>query len=92
MTTHGLFHHGPSARHSHSASAGVLDLDAGKAWSVAGPREGVAIKCERGAVWVTVEGDPVDHVLVAPAVFESHHRGRVAALALEPARIAVESN
>jgi len=65
-----------------------FDLKAGRAWSAAG-RRGVAIACERGAVWITVEGDPEDHVVVAPGSFKSDGKGRVAALALEPARLAV---
>ena len=74
-------HHGPP-------SPTELDLPAGKAWSAQAPRGGVDIACERGALWITVEGDPEDHVVVAPAHFKAAH-GRVAALALEPARMAI---
>lgn len=88
MTTH-LLNHAPAVHLPHSVPA-RLDLEAGAAWSATGPRRGVSIRCERGTVWVTVEGDPEDHVLAAPAVFETHRRGRVAAQALDRACIRVE--
>ncbi len=84
MLTSGRHHfhraEGPSAE---------FDLAAGKAWSAPAPH-GVAVRCERGTVWVTVEGDPEDHIVVAPGTFATHAHGRVAALALEPAHLAVE--
>ncbi len=65
-----------------------LELPAGEAWSSETPRGGVDIACDRGTLWITVEGDPEDHVVVAPHHFEAAH-GRVAALALENSHLAV---
>ncbi len=80
----------PVSRRRAADAPDVVELPPNTAWSLSPPRGGVEIRCERGAVWVTVEGDPEDHVLVAPAAFSSRSRGRVAAVALEPARIAVD--
>jgi hypothetical protein len=41
-------------------------------------------------VWITVEGDPEDHLVAAPAGFARPARGRFAVLALSPARLVVE--
>ncbi len=92
MTNPSLISQGLSALHPHAAvTSGTVDLDEGTAWSARGPN-GVAIRCESGTVWITVEGDPEDHVLSAPGSFESHGRGRVAAQALRKARFTVASN
>jgi len=84
-----MFSKGPAIfRRSAAQSKSEFDLKAGRAWSARAPR-GVEIACERGAVWITVEGDPEDHVVVAPGSFRTGGHGRVAALALEPAHLAV---
>ncbi len=72
-----------------AAAVAVVDLKANHAWSAVAPRGGLTVRCEKGSVWVTVEGDPEDHIVVAPGTF-STGRGRVAALALEAARIAIQ--
>jgi quercetin dioxygenase-like cupin family protein len=71
------------------ARAEVVDLAPGSAWSTHAPH-GLAITCERGSVWITVEGDPEDHFIAAPGVFASPAHGRFAALALSPASLLVE--
>ncbi len=48
---------------------------------------GVEVVCLSGEVWVTVEGDPQDHVLAAGATFSTGRRGRLAMMALRPARL-----
>jgi len=62
-------------------------LEEDEAWSfeVGGP--GVELVCLSGEVWVTVEGDPQDHVLAAGATFSTGGRGRLAMMALRPARL-----
>ncbi|BDG09830.1 DUF2917 domain-containing protein [Anaeromyxobacter paludicola] len=92
MMNHSHTTQGPSIAPPRAAVTGTVDLDEGKAWSAEGRRHGVAIRCETGTVWITVEGDPEDHVLQAPAVFETHGRGRVAAQALQKSRITVQPN
>lgn len=70
-------------------AAQSLDMATGATWSSPEPR-GCTVRCERGAVWITVEGDPEDHLLSAPGEFTSAAHGRFAVMALEPARIVVE--
>ncbi len=84
MLFHGpVFHRYAGPRHEE------LELPAGQAWSAVANRE-LYITCERGALWITVEGDPEDHVVLAPGHFTAKVHGRVAALALEPAHVAVD--
>ncbi len=67
-----------------------LDLSAGQAWSTPSDHS-VDIECQRGSVWITVEGDPEDHVVVAPGHFRPVAHGRIAAYALEPAHVFVKA-
>lgn len=66
-----------------------LELAEGEAWSTQSPRAGLAVRCESGKLWLTVEGDPEDHILLAPDVFTVPTRGRVAVLALSPSSIEI---
>jgi hypothetical protein len=68
----------------------VLELADSHAWSAEVGRAGIVIRLLSGTVWLTREGDPEDHVLSAPAVFTSSRRGRLALVALGPARLATE--
>jgi hypothetical protein len=79
-------HHLPFLRH---AQPRQLELAEGEAWSTQSPRPGLAVRCESGKLWVTVEGDPEDHILLAPDVFTVPTRGRVAVLALSPTSIEI---
>jgi hypothetical protein len=74
---------------SGSGQVAALDLAPAATWS-GHARHGLAITCERGSAWITVEGDPEDHVIAAPDTFASPARGRFAILALESARLRVE--
>lgn len=62
-------------------------LEENETWSfeVGGPR--VEIVCLSGEVWVTLEGDPEDHVLAAGATLSTGRKGRLAMMALRPARL-----
>ncbi len=51
---------------------------------------GARVECLSGRVWVTREGDPVDHVLEAGEAFVSRGVGRLAMMALRPSCIRVE--
>ncbi len=66
----------------------TLELKEGEAWSAEAPRHGLVVRCERGSVWLTVEGDGEDHFLAAGETFASSTRGRVAVMALSAATIA----
>ena len=68
----------------------TVELADNQAWSAVASRKGLSIRCDTGSVSITVEGDFEDHVLAAPGRYTLDGRGRVAALALEPARITVE--
>jgi hypothetical protein len=66
-----------------------LALPKARAWSARVGRGGAAFLCIAGPVWLTREGDPEDRVLEGGSTFRSERRGRVALLALGPARVAV---
>jgi hypothetical protein len=74
--------------HEALATPVALELNEGEAWSAGAPRRGLLVRCERGSVWVTVEGDGEDHILTAGETFASSTHGRVAVMALSPAIIA----
>ena len=61
------------------------------AWSTEIPHAGAQFRVLAGTVWVTQEADPEDHVLVGPAVFNAHHHGRLAMVALTTADVQVDA-
>jgi hypothetical protein len=69
----------------------VLELADSHAWSAEVGRAGIVVRLLSGTIWLTREGDAEDHVLSAPAVFTSANRGRLALMAIGPARVAVEA-
>jgi ferric-dicitrate binding protein FerR (iron transport regulator) len=77
-------------RRARTAAAIQLDLVDGAAWSVRAGRGGALVRCQAGSVWLTREGDPQDRVLGPGQPFRSAGPGRLALLALGPARVAVE--
>lgn len=79
-------HHLPFLRR---AEPRQLTLADGEAWSTQSHRAGLVVRCESGKLWVTVEGDPEDHILLAPDVFIAPTAGRVAVLALSSATLEV---
>jgi hypothetical protein len=58
-------------------------------WSARVFGSGVEVQCLSGTVWLTREGDPYDHVLSSGETFVSERSGRLALMALEPARVRV---
>ncbi len=66
-------------------------LEEDETWSFEAGRPGVEVDCLSGEVWVTVEGDPQDHVLAAGATFSTGRRGRLAMMALRPARLGLRT-
>ena len=50
---------------------------------------GLAFTCLAGSVWVTVDGDPDDHVLEAGETFGNADHARVIVYAFEDSRVAV---
>lgn len=65
------------------------DLAAGDIHSTVGER-GMVVRCEAGLVWVTQEGDPLDHVVPAGARFCAGGPGRIVVSAVsDGTRIAV---
>jgi hypothetical protein len=68
-----------------------LALRNSQAWSTPVGHEGFEIHLTAGTVLVTREGDPEDHVLVAPGDFTSHAPGRLAIWALTPAELDVHA-
>jgi hypothetical protein len=72
-----------------SARTVQLALSDQGAWSARVGPGGAVVRCLAGAVWLTREGDVEDRILEVGASFASDRRGRVALLALGPARVEV---
>jgi len=67
----------------------MIELAPSQTWSAEVNGTGVEVRIAAGEVWITRERDPEDHVLAAPATFESRSRGRLVVLALSAARLEV---
>jgi hypothetical protein len=50
---------------------------------------GLAVACDEGVLWLTVDGDPRDFVLEAGQTFETQNHARVLVYALADSRISV---
>jgi hypothetical protein len=66
-----------------------LGLERDETWSGEVRAPWVEVRCLQGTVWVTVEGDVEDRVLAAGESFVRARPGRVAMMALAPARVRV---
>jgi nicotinic acid mononucleotide adenylyltransferase len=64
-----------------------LTLAQGALWSHQSRGQGLKFTCDEGSVWLTREGDPVDHVLAPGETLQLDGRGRVVVQALQPARL-----
>jgi hypothetical protein len=69
-----------------------VQLPDSAAWSGRVRRGGATVRCAAGSVWLTREGDLEDRVLEAGQAFRSETPGRIAVLALGPARIVVSGD
>jgi hypothetical protein len=67
----------------------MIELSGGQAWSTVVGRAGVLVRVRTGQAWITRQGDPEDHLLGPGQAFESGRRGRLAILALGPARLEI---
>ena len=67
----------------------TLELSEAQAWSAVVGRAGLVVRVRSGSIWLTREGDPEDHLLGVGQVLESGRRGRLAVLALTPARLEI---
>ena len=67
----------------------MLDLSRSQTWSAEVGHAGMRVEVLSGEVWVTREGDPLDHVLGAGEVLASRKRGKLVVLGLSPARLEV---
>ena len=52
---------------------------------------GLALTCDEGVLWLTVDGDPRDFVLEAGETFQTQDHGRVLIYALADSRISIEA-
>lgn len=58
-------------------------------WSRRARSTATVVRCLTGSLWVTCEGDPLDHILEAGDAFRTPCPGVVAIVALAPARVLV---
>jgi hypothetical protein len=68
-------------------SEGDIALAQGSLWRPAGDNCWRAILCQEGAIWITQEGDPRDHVISAGEMFLISQRGEMVVQALVDARM-----
>jgi hypothetical protein len=69
-----------TSSHVQLAPSGLLSIEG---------RAGLTVACEAGLVWVTVEGESVDHWLVAGEAFALAWPGRVVVEAAQASRVAL---
>ena len=67
-----------------------LDLGKDATWSARVGGSAVEVRCSRGMLLVTLEGDVEDHVLPEGESFVTTRRGRLAVWALEASRLRVK--
>jgi hypothetical protein len=67
----------------------MLELAQSQTWSAEVGRARIAVRVRSGEVWITRQGDPEDHILGAAHTLEVDGKGRVAVLALTPARLEI---
>ena len=51
---------------------------------------GLAVRCDEGVLWLTVDGDPRDFVLERGQTFETEDHGRVLIYALAPSKVSID--
>lgn len=52
---------------------------------------GVAVRCDQGSVWITLDNDPRDIVLEAGESFKTDERRRALIYALQPSRLTLKA-
>jgi hypothetical protein len=67
----------------------MLELAQSQTWSAEVGRSRIAVRVRVGEVWITRQGDPEDHILGAAHTLEVDGKGRVAVMALTPARLEI---
>jgi len=67
----------------------LVELRAGQLWQAAGNNCWRAIMCQEGVIWITQNGDVLDHVVKAGEMFLVSQPGKVIVQALDSALIEV---
>lgn len=67
-----------------------VTLEQGSLWSYQSHGESLRLTCDEGALWLTREGDPVDHMLSPGEALLVDGPGRVVVQALRPARMSLK--
>jgi|SRR6266568_7482875 len=64
-------------------------LDSSRAWSAEAQRKPMEVEVLQGTVLLTVEGDAIDHIILAGDHYQGPPGRRIAAMGLSPSRIRV---
>ncbi len=70
----------------------TISLPKYKMWSIGGDRRGDVISCLSGSLWVTQDGDLIDHVVEAGRQFWVTRPGTVVVQALDDASFKMSPN
>ncbi|WNG40134.1 DUF2917 domain-containing protein [Archangium violaceum] len=66
-----------------------LSLERGALWKYRANGERLSLSCNEGSVWLTREGDSVDHILSPGQSLQVEGHGQVVVQALQPARLSL---
>ena len=67
----------------------VVALDSSRAWSAVAQRAPLEVEVLEGTVYLTVEGDAIDHIISEGDHYQGPPGRRIAAMGLSPSRIRV---
>ncbi len=67
-----------------------FQLQKGELVSIDGDARGHSVRCLEGILWLTQQGDPVDHVLRPGRTFTLNRKGRVVVMAGGDSRLQIE--
>jgi hypothetical protein len=68
----------------------ALEVDRGEALMFEHVDDSVAVRCARGSVWITHDGDPKDVILVGGEIYRAEREDAMHLFALQPSVVEIE--